>query len=173
MSFCIEDQDTFQFVFNILHSAQGLSSKDPIINPTRTCSKSTMEISLRYVKSSIFYLKMVSLIFLQYTAWKVSVFGVILVRIQAECGKIRTRITPNTDNFHAVVDKEFSSTIYSDILNVNTVFILPSNKFKYSLIEEPNKTNQFWKTIKWLRATSHTSLGKQLPKNAIGNETPR
>ena len=150
-----------------------MSSKDPIINPTCTCSKSTMEIPLRYVKSSIFYLKMVSLIFLQYTAWKVSVFGVILVRIQAECGKIRTRITPNTDNFHAEVDKEFSSTIYSDILNVNTVFILPSNKFKYSLIEEPNKTNQFWKTIKWLRATSHTSLGKQLPKNAIGNETPR
>ena len=29
-----------------------MSSKDPIINPTRTCSKSTMEIQLRYVKSS-------------------------------------------------------------------------------------------------------------------------
>ena len=33
---------------------------------------------------------------------KVSVFGVILVRIQSECGKIRTTITPNTDTFHAV-----------------------------------------------------------------------
>ena len=43
-----------------------------------------------------------------------SVFGVILVRIfphsnwiridtiQSECGKIRTRITPNTDTFHEV-----------------------------------------------------------------------
>ena len=29
-------------------------------------------------------------------------FGVILVRIQSECGKMRTRITPNTDTFHAV-----------------------------------------------------------------------
>ena len=51
------------------------------------------------------------------TAWKVSVFGVILVRvfphsnwvslriqsksfrIKSECGKIQTRITPNTGNF--------------------------------------------------------------------------
>ena len=52
------------------------------------------------------------------TASKVSVFGVILVRIfphldariqkrlslciQSECGKMWTRITPNTDTFHAV-----------------------------------------------------------------------
>ena len=52
-----------------------------------------------------------------YTAWKVSVFGVILVRIfkhsewiprvslriQSECGKIWTRITPNTDTFYIVL----------------------------------------------------------------------
>ena len=31
-----------------------------------------------------------------------SVFGVILVRIQYECGKIRTRITPNTGTFYTV-----------------------------------------------------------------------
>ena len=50
-----------------------------------------------------------------YTGWKVSVFGVLLVRIfpysdwirrslriQSECGKMRTRITANTDTFHAV-----------------------------------------------------------------------
>ena len=54
------------------------------------------------------------------TAWKVSVLGVILVRvfphsnwvslriqsksfrIKSECGKIQTRITPNTGNFYAV-----------------------------------------------------------------------
>ena len=28
-----------------------------------------------------------------------SVFGVILVHIQSECGKIRTRITPNMDTY--------------------------------------------------------------------------
>ena len=38
-----------------------------------------------------------------YTEWKVSVFGVIPVRIQFECGKIRTRITPNTGTFYSVI----------------------------------------------------------------------
>ena len=33
------------------------------------------------------------------TAWKVSIFGVILVRIQSKCGKIRTRITPEYGHF--------------------------------------------------------------------------
>ena len=36
------------------------------------------------------------------TLREVSIFGVFLVRIQSECGKIRTRKTPNTDIFHAV-----------------------------------------------------------------------
>ena len=35
-----------------------------------------------------------------------SIFGVILVRIQSECGKIRTRITSNTDTFHVVIYTE-------------------------------------------------------------------
>ena len=37
------------------------------------------------------------------TAWKVSVFGVILVRLRSECGKIRTRITLNTDTFFSIL----------------------------------------------------------------------
>ena len=36
------------------------------------------------------------------TAQKVPAFGVTMVRIQPECEKIRTKITPNTDTFHAV-----------------------------------------------------------------------
>ena len=36
-----------------------------------------------------------------------SVFGVILVRIQSECRKIRTRITPNTNTFYAVFPHAF------------------------------------------------------------------
>ena len=36
------------------------------------------------------------------TAWKVSVFGVILVRIFPHSDWIRNRITPNTDPFYAV-----------------------------------------------------------------------
>ena len=35
-------------------------------------------------------------------ACKESVFVVILVCIQSECGKIRARITPNADTFYAV-----------------------------------------------------------------------
>ena len=53
---------------------------------------------------------------IKFTAWKVSVFGVILVRIfpnmeryfaslriQSKRGKIRTWITPNTDTFYSVI----------------------------------------------------------------------
>ena len=40
------------------------------------------------------------------TAQKVSVFGVFLVRIQPECGKIETRKTPNIDTFHVVKQTE-------------------------------------------------------------------
>ena len=39
---------------------------------------------------------------LKITVQKVSVFGVILVRIQSEYGKIPIRITPNKSTFHAV-----------------------------------------------------------------------
>ena len=31
----------------------------------------------------------------------------VSLRIQSECGKIRTRITPNTDTFHAVMVLDF------------------------------------------------------------------
>ena len=42
------------------------------------------------------------------TVWKVSVFGVILVR-NAECGKMRTRITPDTDTFYEVCQNILSA----------------------------------------------------------------
>ena len=60
------------------------------------------------------------------TAWKVSVFAVILVRIfphsdwirrdlriQFECGKIRNRITPNTDTFYAEQIAQFRQSYYN------------------------------------------------------------
>ena len=43
--------------------------------------------------------------FIAYTAWKVSIFGVILVLIFPHSDwirKVMTRITPNTDTFHAL-----------------------------------------------------------------------
>ena len=33
-------------------------------------------------------------------------FGLNTVHIQSECGKILTRITPNTDTFYAVVESQ-------------------------------------------------------------------
>ena len=42
-----------------------------------------------------------------FTAWKVSLCGVILVHIQSECGKIRTRITQNMDTFYAMIINVF------------------------------------------------------------------
>ena len=46
------------------------------------------------------------------TAWKVSVFGVILARIQSECGKIQTRITPNMDTLYAVLDMFYEVCLF-------------------------------------------------------------
>ena len=40
---------------------------------------------------------------IKFTAWKVSVFGVILVRIFSNSDWIQTRVTPNMDTFYAVV----------------------------------------------------------------------
>ena len=64
-------------------------------------------------------------------------FGVILVRIfphsdwciQSECGKMRTRITPNTDTFYAVniyavVTDTFYAVVSSTVINFFTERIL-------------------------------------------------
>ena len=51
------------------------------------------------------------LLLMVFNAWKVSVFGVFLVRIFPQCEKILTIKTPNTDTFHAVID--FSGFVVS------------------------------------------------------------
>ena len=69
-----------------------------------------------------------------HTAWKVSVFGVILVRIfphsdwirrdteyfsiQSKWGKMQTRITPNTNTFYAVPGEKMFSSFASAETNV-------------------------------------------------------
>ena len=57
-----------------------------------------------------------------------SVFVVILVRIQCKCGKIRTRITPNKDTFYAVFCEQENLT--------------RSNKMSLQLLEAPSEPNQ-------------------------------
>ena len=66
------------------------------------------------------------------TAWKVSVFGVFLIRIQSECSKIRTRKTPYTNTFLAVSLTHFVPLIsfYTPYLSVfspndHTILMFP------------------------------------------------
>ena len=69
------------------------------------------------------------------TAWKVPVLGVFLVRVQSECGKIRTRKTPNMDTFHAVFTYTFRFDFFHGVFNlfvvrdINCINMRFTNKF--------------------------------------------
>ena len=81
-----------------------------------------------------------------YTAWKVSVFGVILVLIFPHLDwikknrKIWTRITPNTDTFYAVIIKLNPVLLGGRWNKINTNFI---NK-NYLQINKQHKTGEIW-----------------------------
>ena len=62
------------------------------------------------------------------TAWKRSRFGVFLVRLQFECGKIRTKKTPNTDNFHAVIMQAILLNSYYVFDSIPTILLLKCKK---------------------------------------------
>ena len=49
------------------------------------------------------------------------VFGVILVRIQSECGEIRIRMTPNTDTFR-IVEFTLFNLIYNSLCFTFSLF---------------------------------------------------
>ena len=74
-----------------------------------------------------------------------SVFGVILVRIQSECEKIQTRITPNMDIFHTVSAIRLAGNralINLFILKVLTSFgLLFNNEFSKTVPEEKRFTS--------------------------------
>ena len=53
-----------------------------------------------------------------YTAQKVSVFGFI----QSKCGKIRTRITPNTDTLHVVLASNVDFRLRSQY-DLNSLYV--------------------------------------------------
>ena len=60
-------------------------------------------MSKRGIHNPCFFFQKTSRNIFNCTTKKVSVFGVILICIQSECGKIRIRTTPNTETFHAVL----------------------------------------------------------------------
>ena len=81
-----------------------------LIFQNRSCRRNLPRIEITWIKFGITQEhKMVNahVLYLQTIynskAIEMSVFRVIPVRIQTECGKIRTRITPNMDTFHAVI----------------------------------------------------------------------
>ena len=64
------------------------------------------------------------------TLREMPVFGVFLVRIQSECGKIRTRKTPNTDTFHALLLVNiFSSTSLNQFTTNDPITKIPVTEF--------------------------------------------
>ena len=66
----------------------------------QTGLKNTRLVKKRYLRAN--HKSFTNVTLKSCNAQKMSVFGVILVRIQSECRKIKTRITPNTGTFHAV-----------------------------------------------------------------------
>ena len=72
-----------------------------LFNTNQMCSTTPALLLLEHQVSCDFPFQYFGLDF-PGTSWKVSLFGDILVRIQSECGKMRTRITPTTDTFYAV-----------------------------------------------------------------------
>ena len=95
-----------------------------------------------------------------YTTWKVFTFGVILVRIsphsdwirnsvsiriQSECGKIRTTMIPNTDHFYAVLMNIILSclTFTSKILSLSQ-----SHSVFWILLQLQSSLCQTWKLRK-------------------------
>ena len=72
-----------------------------------------------------------------FTAWKVSVFGVpafglntgrcgVSLRVQSECGKMWTRITPNADIFYAMVFLDISKA-FDKVWHIVIIFKLEQN----------------------------------------------
>ena len=118
-----------------------------------------------------------------------SVFGLILVRrslrIQSECGKIRTWITPNMDIFHAVTVSYYNQLKYHQMflsvkseLGLKTVHIRSYSgpyfsafglnadqnnseygHFLHSVIEQDGKT-LWWKNLKWVKQKSKKTTRK-------------
>ena len=112
---------TSRRVNNILIQPEKFADTRPMLSPKRKRSRRFLRLPERAIIRPQVAGKWVGLEPLKFykndTAWKVSVFCVILVpifphrlntvrysvslRIQSECGKIRTRTTPNTDTFYA------------------------------------------------------------------------
>ena len=90
---------------------------------------------------------------------KVSVFRVILVRIQSKCWKIRTKITPITDTFYAVQGNNFCLKWSFFVLKQNDI-----NKKSQKFTCKPQLTYFICSLACMTSLTSRYSLITQLHK---------
>ena len=67
-----------------------------------------------YVEFLVTLMVLLEVFWVAFTAWKLSIFGVILVRIFPHLDWLQTRITPNTDNFYAVIADEISDGAFGN-----------------------------------------------------------
>ena len=101
-----------------------------------------------------------------FTAWKVCVLWVFLVRIgkdtESKCGKIQTRKTPSTDTFHAVLGISFVTLSY--VFPVHEVM----REYKKSMFSnETKKLRFFMRAIIWI-VHQEIQLIKGLSKASLG-----
>ena len=95
-----------------------------------------------------------------------SVFSVSL-RIQSKCGKMRTRITPNTDTFHAVLEEEFIKYVLTIKKELNIKITLESISIKRSNPDSLRVDTwcQLWQffysDVRWGKCFSFT-LGEEI-----------
>ena len=90
-----------------------------------------------------------------------SLFGVMLVRIQSKRGKIRTRTTLNTDTFHVVIDAVL--THYHPVFSFYTPWKYQKTADFFIFSGRINGSTKKWKNIlyrvTWLK---HSVSGKTI-----------
>ena len=89
-----------------------------------------------------------------------SVFVVILVRIQSECGKIRTRTTSNTDTFHAVLITAILLFQFSSFFNLFYIIGLFPHRWK-------NQKTSGFLILSGIMARDHCHEMGKVPSNKV------
>ena len=97
-----------------------------------------------------------------------SVFGVVLVRVQSKCAKIRTGITPNTDSFYTVLSARifgestrnaFGIMLKMDIRNGRGLFLKLIIKY-WSLVNVKSVFKGTWKRDINMESPDSSNIGR-------------
>ena len=121
-----DDENPHPSQLSTLSNIQALWQGDKLLK------RDIITATVKLIKINVALKLVINYFFFVITAWKVSVIGVILVRIfphsdwirrdtpylriQSVCGKMRTRITPNTNTFPWNIF--YQITVSSDLLGI-------------------------------------------------------